>query len=545
MTVPTAPAGRNPLLVMLLALLMVTGCVTITETVEEPVPIRPSPTATPEASLDVTPLVQGVAELQVTPTAESSPTPTATASPTPPVLTYTVQAGETLNVIAKRYAVSLAALLAANSMTDADTVQVGQELIIPTAYQLMQVEAESGTPVPTPQTETGHIIHFIRVGETLSAIATLHNIDRLDLLHANGLRPEAQLTAGDTLIIPRGSYTPVPTATVPVPTVVPTVVVILEPSPTPSATARATRTPSAAVTAAATATVTETVSSTASYTVQPGDYAKNIAQNHGITVEALAAANPGVNLDRLSIGSTLVIPVASGAALPPTATPSATVTLTPGVEESTATPEPTATPTVVATHVVAEGETLETIAQQYGITEESLRSSNTEIGDSPEVGLVLQVPVPTPTPTATPTTTPTAPPAPTATPAPEYPAPIPLLPANGTNWIYHEGRAPLQLVWTSSGILREDEFYVVRLRSLDRDGNIIWSGSHWTRNPGWRLSEQLMKTDLFGASTDRRVTLRWDVMVMRRTSSPGEEPQTGVALSEKSATHELVFINSQ
>lgn len=46
-----------------------------------------------------------------------------------------------------------------------------------------------------------------------------------------------------------------------------------------------------------------------SYTIQAGDTFATIAQAHGLTVEALAQANPGVAARRLQIGQTLKVPV--------------------------------------------------------------------------------------------------------------------------------------------------------------------------------------------------------------------------------------------
>ncbi|NWG18821.1 MAG: LysM peptidoglycan-binding domain-containing protein, partial [Chloroflexi bacterium] len=78
-------------------------------------------------------------------TPEPTPLPTATPEPTPlPTATpaaapqgaqrrYVVQPGDTLRLIAERNGVSVEALLRANNLTPAaaDTLRVGQELIIP------------------------------------------------------------------------------------------------------------------------------------------------------------------------------------------------------------------------------------------------------------------------------------------------------------------------------------------------------------------------------------------------------------------------------
>ena len=45
--------------------------------------------------------------------------------------TYTVQAGDSISVIAKRFNVPAAKIMAANNITNADLIKVGQVLIIP------------------------------------------------------------------------------------------------------------------------------------------------------------------------------------------------------------------------------------------------------------------------------------------------------------------------------------------------------------------------------------------------------------------------------
>jgi len=75
-----------------------------------------------------------------TPTTVPSPAvvapPTATPAPpgpppTPTLTVHVVQPGDTLGSIAVQYDVSVADLMAANGLTDPDTLDVGQALIIP------------------------------------------------------------------------------------------------------------------------------------------------------------------------------------------------------------------------------------------------------------------------------------------------------------------------------------------------------------------------------------------------------------------------------
>ena len=62
-------------------------------------------------------------------TATTVPPPTTTTVPTQ--VTYVVQSGDSLSVIASRFGVPVADLANFNAITDVDSLQVGQQLAIP------------------------------------------------------------------------------------------------------------------------------------------------------------------------------------------------------------------------------------------------------------------------------------------------------------------------------------------------------------------------------------------------------------------------------
>ncbi len=66
-------------------------------------------------------------------TATTAPAPAATAPPTTTAVTYVVQSGDTLSVIANQFGVSTQALADFNAIADPNTLQIGQELAIPPA----------------------------------------------------------------------------------------------------------------------------------------------------------------------------------------------------------------------------------------------------------------------------------------------------------------------------------------------------------------------------------------------------------------------------
>ena len=106
-------------------------------------PETPSPTASPTATPTATPTPSATPTKSptpsATPTKSPTPTPTVTKSPTPTPTptattkpsTYTVVSGDTLTKIATRFGVTQAALMAANKITNPNSIQLGQKLVIP------------------------------------------------------------------------------------------------------------------------------------------------------------------------------------------------------------------------------------------------------------------------------------------------------------------------------------------------------------------------------------------------------------------------------
>jgi LysM repeat protein len=132
----------------LLALLAIAGCA-------PPTPSAPRPTA--PTILDIT----------VAPTQDVDATATAYARqlvPTPtPAGLYVVQQGDTLSGLAEDFGTTVEELMAANGLTDANALQAGQTLIIPS---LISDTLTLGTSAPLTGTTT------ITATATITASAT-------------------------------------------------------------------------------------------------------------------------------------------------------------------------------------------------------------------------------------------------------------------------------------------------------------------------------------------------------------------------------------
>jgi murein DD-endopeptidase MepM/ murein hydrolase activator NlpD len=107
--------------------------------------------------------------------------------------TYTVQQGDTLTGIARRFGVSMMTVWWANKLKSKDELRVGQKLIIPPTSGLVITVAE---------------------GDTLEALAAKHKVKAAEIVEFNGLTDET-LVLGQVLVVPdalgKAIATPKPT----------------------------------------------------------------------------------------------------------------------------------------------------------------------------------------------------------------------------------------------------------------------------------------------------------------------------------------------
>jgi LysM repeat protein len=98
-------------------------------------PDTPAPTASPAPTVSPSATPTKTPTPTATPTKSPTPTATPTATPTPTATTkpssYIVVSGDTLTKIANRFGVTQTALMTANKITNANSIQVGQKLVIP------------------------------------------------------------------------------------------------------------------------------------------------------------------------------------------------------------------------------------------------------------------------------------------------------------------------------------------------------------------------------------------------------------------------------
>jgi putative chitinase len=156
---------------------------------------------------------------------------------------YIVQPGEVLSVIAARFGTTVAAIAAANGIVDPDRVGAGQRLRIPGLTATPEVAPSGGeTQQPPPAEQT----YTVQPGDILSRIAARLGVPLQAIIDLNGIANPDRIQPGQVLRIP------------------------------PATQPRGMRAPREAV---------------REYIVVRGDSVRSVAAAHGVTPEALAAAN--------------------------------------------------------------------------------------------------------------------------------------------------------------------------------------------------------------------------------------------------------------
>ena len=121
-------------------------------------------------------------------------------------VTYVVQPGDTLGVIAQTWTVSLEAIYEANPDVDAASLQPNQLLEIPPWGSGIDASELSPRVTPVASTRSPNdppLEHQVVAGDFISAIAELYNVTNSQIVDANGLDNNGNdIQVGDTLLIP-------------------------------------------------------------------------------------------------------------------------------------------------------------------------------------------------------------------------------------------------------------------------------------------------------------------------------------------------------
>lgn len=275
----------------------------------------------------------------------------------------------------------------------------------PTVSLPSPTAAPTATPTASATPRPAVVTHRVEEGDTLYDLAQRYGVTVAAIQQASGLAEDAILRVGQVLTIPLAG---------------------------PSE--------GGAIGGPSTPTATPYT-----YVVQAGDSLSSIAAQFGTTVAELMALNGLKSADFLREGQELIVP-----GPPPTRGP--------------ATNTPTPLPTDARIYVVQPGDTLLSIAQDYGASMQVLMTVN-HIQDPSLLRAGQELIIIPGTPTPEPTDTPLPPP--TATPGPPFPAPAPLWPPDGAKIA---ADMPALLSWTSVGLLTDDQWYLVQVWLADTVG---------------------------------------------------------------------------
>lgn len=134
------------------------------------------------------------------PRSAAAPTPRPAARPR----THTVAPGETFYGIARRYAVTSAALRAANPDARWENLRTGETLRIPATGGTSAAPARTGGARPAATPARGRRTHTVARGETLFGLARRYGVSAESIRRANDMETD-QVRIGQTLVIPPAS----------------------------------------------------------------------------------------------------------------------------------------------------------------------------------------------------------------------------------------------------------------------------------------------------------------------------------------------------
>lgn len=267
---------------------------------------------------------------------------------------------------------------------------------------------------------------------------------------------------------------------------------VTEPTPTATASLTPTTEFTATITLTPSPMPTPTPLPPLEYIVKEGDFCSSIALAFNVSINSIVLQNNlPADCGLLSVGQPLMIPQPT-----PTASPPPTSTLSPA--------EATEAACEKLDYTVKENDTLSTIAANYNISIDSLKSYNGLTSDIVYQGQTIIIPLCSRKPTEGPTPTPTLP--------PPYSAPNLLLPADGTAFMTMSDTITLQ--WAAVGTLRQNEAYAVTIEDI-------------TEGKGRKLVDYVTDTKLIIPSSFRPReniphVFRWSILPVRQISTSKE-----------------------
>ena len=162
------------------------------------------PPAQPKFETTGTVPPRSVAAVALPPAPVPAPMPAPAAPPHGGSANTTIIVGtsDTLEVLAQRYHVTPAAILAANGYKGPRVLSPGQQLIIPHGTATAAAPAAPPASKPATIAAAAPSVHVVNPGDTLMSIARHHHVSVAELAKANNLSASAPLKLGAKLTVP-------------------------------------------------------------------------------------------------------------------------------------------------------------------------------------------------------------------------------------------------------------------------------------------------------------------------------------------------------
>lgn len=141
-----------------------------------------------------------------TETAKQEPATAVPAAKASAPVKYSVRKGDTLSKIARKYAISVHELAAANGVSDTATLKIKQQLTVPASKKADAASAEkpaiAAGAQPSSKTSKETVTHTVKAGESPTSIAKRYGVSVESLMRANHISDPRKMRVNQKLIIP-------------------------------------------------------------------------------------------------------------------------------------------------------------------------------------------------------------------------------------------------------------------------------------------------------------------------------------------------------
>jgi LysM repeat protein len=118
------------------------------------------------------------------------------------VFRYTVQRGDTVSGIARKYGLTVKDLVEANDIINPNLIFPGQKLVIPGYMTPAPPTPPETEAAPQPPAVDQYLAYTVQQGDTLSSISKRYGVTLRQLIEANDLEAASDIQVGQPLLIP-------------------------------------------------------------------------------------------------------------------------------------------------------------------------------------------------------------------------------------------------------------------------------------------------------------------------------------------------------